>query len=234
MKNAVAFFTDRAMLPGLHAALISLLDSNPNLEADTYVFSDGLSKSDETRLIETWTTGEPTRALNIRKYSPKAIGNTLHGNATAYGRLYLGDLLPNYDRCIYLDCDIVVNASLQDLIYLLPPDGLLAADCTGDRNWSLDRQLFIDTGIGLDGPCFNSGILAINLNTWRSSNALGKCRDIASQFTGRFASADQALLNVAFHDRVISFGSQYNHPLYPSTDLPKSLDNHIYHFVGSP
>lgn len=43
MKKAVAFFTDRAMLPGLHAALVSFLDNNWEIDSDIFVFSDGLS-----------------------------------------------------------------------------------------------------------------------------------------------------------------------------------------------
>lgn len=233
-KNAIAFFTDRAMLPGLHTALSSLLASNPCLNADVFIFSDGLSTKDVAHLMETWATAKPDRPLTIRKFSPKALGNTLHGNATAYGRLFLGDLLPDYNRCAYLDCDIIVNASLQDLIDLLPDGVLLSADCTDDRRRSLDKQLFIDAGLDLDGSCFNSGVLVINLDIWRTSNAIGRCHDVAARFEGKFKSADQALLNVAFHEQVYPFGIQYNFPLYTSTESPRSLDNKIYHFVGSP
>ncbi len=222
------------MLPGLHAAMVSMLDSNHDLEADTFVFSDGLSEKDEEHLKETWSKAETNLRLLVQRYSPKALGKTLHGNSTAYGRLYLGDLLPSYERCIYLDCDVVVNTSLTSLFDFVNDNVLVAADCTGDRKTSLDKQLFIESGIGLEGSCFNSGVLALNLGSWRRCNAIEKCKETAKKFAGRFASADQSLLNITFHDEVAPFGRKYNTPLYPSTERPSPTADCIYHFVGSP
>lgn len=232
-RNAVAFFSDRAMLPGLHVALLSMCQTNERLDADTFVFSDGLRGSDIDLLHETWAMGSASRLI-VRPFKPNALGNALHGNATAWGRVFLGDLLPDYDRCVYLDCDLIVNAGLKPLFNLLTQQVLLAADCTGDRKWSLDKDLFIAAGISLDGSCFNSGVLALNLAFWRSSDVFDHCKAVAEQFKGRFASADQALLNVALHDQVIAFGDKYNSPLYPMTVPPSPLEERIYHFVGSP
>lgn len=234
MQNAIAFFTDRTMLPGLHAAIVSMLSSNLKLNADIFVFSDGLTEDDKKLLEKTWSVAGAGQPLNIRQYSPQALGKKLHGNSTAYGRLYLGDLLPEYDRCIYLDCDLIINTSLVALFDYLPSDALMAADCAGNRKWSLDSQLFVDSGIGLEGSYFNSGVLVLNLEIWRSSNAIERCHEIASRFAPQFAAADQSLLNVAFHDKVVPFGEKYNTPLYPLTKMPSSLNDSIYHFVGSP
>ncbi len=115
-KNAIAFFTDRAMLPGLHAAITSMLASNQKLEADTFIFANGLNKQDEMLISQTWAHMNPAGRLHIKNFKPRALGGGLHGNVMPYGRLYLGELLPDYDCCIYLDCDLIINTSLQTLL----------------------------------------------------------------------------------------------------------------------
>jgi lipopolysaccharide biosynthesis glycosyltransferase len=234
MRKAVVFFADRTILPGLHAALVSLGQSNTDIGANLFIFSDGLSAAEEDQLAKTWARVAPQKPLMIRQFSPDPLANKLHGNSTAYGRLYLGDLLPDYSQCVYLDCDIIVNTSLSDLFATIPVELMFAADCTASRESSPDRSLFVDHGVSLDGNCFNSGVLAINLDRWRSGDALARCRKIAKMFPGRFRSADQSLMNVALHDQVKPFGSRFNTRLRATNAAPLALDECIYHFVGSP
>jgi len=234
-KSAVAFFTDRAMIPGLHAALLSMAKTNEELNADVFVFANGLTKNDTLLLQKTWSTGNSKRKLFVPQFKPTPLGNTLHGNSTVWGRLFLGELLPTHQKCVYLDCDLLVNASLQPLFDLLTDEVLIAADCWVDREWSLDKDLFVDAGMSLKEKGFNSGVLALNLELWRASGAFEHCLKIAERFAGRFASADQALLNVAFGDRVVGFGMKYNTPLLPyRAPPPAELGENFYHFVGSP
>ncbi len=111
---------------------------------------------------------------------------------------------------------------------------MLGADCAARRSNAFDKQLFNKAGLDMNGPAFNSGVLAINLNNWRSKNALKTFKKVEDQYGEQTSSADQTILNIAFHDQVSAFGSQYNNPLYSDTALPESLDDCIYHFVGSP
>ncbi len=149
-------------------------------------------------------------AVKHKGFYASGPGNTLHGNSTAYGRLYLAQLLSGYRRCVYLDCDLIINTSLDPLFRWPLGGALLAGDCTGDRVSSLDKNLFVNAGMRMEGSCFNSGVLVLDLDEWRNSGASELCEATARKFAGQFASADQALLNVAFHDRVVSFGSKFN------------------------
>lgn len=221
------------MLPGLHAALVSLARSNPDLPADVFVFGDKVRGRDKTDLHTTWRTTGNTARLHIEDYSPVAIGNSLHGSATAYGRCYLGELLPDVRACIYLDCDLIINSNLTPLFDRVDADVLLLADCEEWCKDSLDWDLYQQAGLSADSKCFNSGVLAFNLDAWRRG-ALERCRAVALQYPGQFRSADQAMLNVAFHAEVAAFGSTFNTPLYPTSPSPSQLESKIYHFVGSP
>jgi hypothetical protein len=46
-RNLIGFFSDIVMLPGLHAALTSLTEGNPKLDADIFVFCENLNFRDK-------------------------------------------------------------------------------------------------------------------------------------------------------------------------------------------
>lgn len=235
--DAVAFFSDSSMLPGLHVTIVSLLQSlRSNRELAIYLFADRISERQKQLLRKTHSRFQANTHLVIEDYTPQAIhgANLLHGNATAYGRLYLSDLLPKSDRCVYLDCDLIVNRDIDPLLNALEDRILLCCDGVGVRHASLDHELFAAAGLDLNGSCFNSGVLGINLKKWREDNAFGKCEVVASRYPGMFKSADQALLNVAFHDQFLALGDEFNTALYPSNPPVEQMESRIYHFVGSP
>lgn len=76
-------------------------------------------------------------------------------------RLYLPELLPNIDKTIYLDCDIVVNTDISELYDLDINNCSLAAVCSGDIDTSWKRyynKLGVNPKLNL-----NSGVLIFNL-----------------------------------------------------------------------
>jgi lipopolysaccharide biosynthesis glycosyltransferase len=233
--QAVAFFTDRAMLPGMHVALRSLLLSNRGQGLHIVVFADHLSHSDKLNLLRTHEDVESNNTLAIRDYSPEPLehANYLRGNATTYGRLYLADLLAGFDRCVYLDADLLIQTSLAPMFALFDGQHLLLADGGKRRAEAQDRKLYENAGLDLDGYCFNAGVLGIDLELWRAMDALTLCKQVAAAYPNQFSSADQAILNVAFHDQFLAFGTRFNCPLYPADPAPAELEERIYHFVGA-
>lgn len=233
---AVVFFTDRAMLPGLHAALRSLLESNIESDFDIIIFCDAVGQKFKDALQHTHELLPSQHKLLIKDFTPPLIkgANSLHGNTTAYGRLYVGELLEGYDKAVYLDSDLIVNCSLNGLFDLLDGNTIFYADGVRERATCLDKQLFINAGMDMGKYFFNSGVLAIDLNRWRSEKVLVKCQEVAKKFPGQFRSADQAILNVAFHDCFGSFGDKYNTTTTTYHVVPEILEDRIYHFIGSP
>ena len=236
MKTAVAFFTDSAMLPGLHAALASLAISNPEGTFDVYVFCDKVKDRHKKKLEETWVQIGTKLRLIIEDHSPEPIpgGNALHGNYTTYGRLYLADLLPDYSKCIYLDADLVVNLDLQEFFGLIHDDFTLAACGEQIRGKALEKDLYIKANLDLEGMAFNAGVLGINLDRYRKIDGLSIAKETARTYPGCFKSADQAVLNVAFHDDYHSIDGRFNTKLFPDLEDIGEPTNCIYHFVGSP
>jgi len=235
----VAFFSDTRALPGLHVTIATLLKSlrpGEGGEIALHIFLDNVSSSERNLLKATHKRNAQGTELHFHNFTPSAPtgGNSLHGNNTAYGRLYLPYLLSEYDKCIYLDCDLFVNRSIVGLFDEFDEQNVLIVDGVGIRSQSLENKLFKEANLDMNGFCFNSGVMGINLKLWRERDVSRICNNTAELYKGLFLSADQALLNTALHDSFKSVGGKWNTHLYPSSPQISALDERIYHFVGSP
>lgn len=233
-RNAIAFFSDTVMLPGLHAALTSLAHSNPKLDADIFVFCENLNFRDKRGIQATWLLTGHGAVIHLIDFEPMSLGRSLHGSMVTYGRICLASLLPLHDKAIYLDCDIIVKANLGALLGLLTEDTPLLADCSGIIRNALDRDFFTSEGISINDNYFNSGVLALNLVVWRSQDLVERCLQFARLRGSELVSHDQTLLNFLFHDTVGNFPSKYNIQCHPDFDSNSILLDGVYHFAGLP
>lgn len=234
--NTVAFFCDKHIIPGFHASFSSLLINNVSTSPlNIILFSDELTASDQSLISKTYNKLKKNHQHFTIKEAPKmkiAGANALVGNFTAYGRLFLGELLPKTERVLYLDSDIIINLDINDVFDQMIGNTMLYVSGVGNRNWSLDRKLYEKANLKMDELCFNSGILGINLKKWRDENAYQKCIKTIEKFPNQFLSADQAVLNVTFYDDFKVLPENIN--IGASCDYVKEFSVGIYHFVGLP
>ncbi len=235
MKNVV-FFSDLSCLPGLHVTLLTVLQrlSRPR-DVRITVFADHIPEREKRRLRETWALAKSEAELVIRDFVPQAVGDltSLHGNYTAYGRLFLSSLLPDADQCLYLDCDLIVHMAVDEIFASFDGKHTLLVNGNGDREFALDRELFIKSGIGLSAPCFNSGVMGIDLALWRARGRDAQIVAAAERYHDLLIAQDQSLLNLVFHDDFFAMGSKINHALNPQ-DSGVIAEGVINHLVGSP
>jgi lipopolysaccharide biosynthesis glycosyltransferase len=237
--NTVALFADRWILPGLHVTLASLLDhARDSAPMRLVVFGEQLT-SFQRQLVERTAAGRLGRhRLEFRAYATPLAGRvrSLRGNYTTYGRLFLPDLLPDSDACVYLDCDLVVTRPLDPLFALASAAPALHAEGSGVRRDSLDRPTFDALGMPLDAVYFNCGVLALNLTRWRDERLSERCVAFAVEHLHALLSADQTVLNCVLADVTGTFGQELNTFLWPdSPSVPADArTGRIFHFVGAP
>lgn len=168
-------------------------------------------------------------------------------------RTYLGDILPSeIDRVLYLDYDILV---LRDVSPMWDFDisNHAAAVVWDSASSRLDfpgqlareaREMGAD--FNPNQPCFNSGVLFINLNRWRE---LSVGKTLAGRF-GRFRQHyksfhDQNELNILLQSEILPLPPSWNlqedlwrytnwsYELYEDLGPPKEYFNpYIRHFTG--
>jgi lipopolysaccharide biosynthesis glycosyltransferase len=137
------------------------------------------------------------------------VGGSSYITKATFYRLLIPELLPEHQKAIYLDSDLVINADLGNLWdidiedrYLLaardlyfPP--ILTTPCT---NFLQSNGLKIDT-------FFNAGVLSINLEKWRLEKTGTEVVKFISQHK---LPSDQEGLNIVLKDKWKEINPQWN------------------------
>lgn len=238
-KCAVAFFSDKHMLPGLHVSLLSLLRSLDEVKGKDFsihLFLDNVPEREKRFLEQTHAVSPKGTTLVICDYVAKCPpgANLLRGNMTVYGPLFLAELLPDYSNCLYLDCDLYVNRPIHDLFEHFDGQHVLFVDGCRKRSKTIDGKLYEAAGLDMEGCFFNSGVMAMDLDLWRQREISKQCGEVARKYAGLFHSADQALMNVALDGQFKALGDSINTILFPKNKTPDKLEPRIYHYVGAP
>ena len=117
----------------------------------------------------------------------------------AYYRLKIASLLPNVDRIIYFDCDVVVNSSLAELFYT----DMNSLPVAGVRD--INRKM-----LKKNPSYINSGMLLIDVKNIRENNIeqlfLGWTKENFKSIT----CGDQEIINEALRDRIKIVDDKWN------------------------
>lgn len=133
-----------------------------------------------------------------------------HISKTAFFRLLACELLPEWNKCLYLDPDILVLGDLMELYSYDIENFYLGAICEFvdkyrfNHFWSLKSEL-----VDKPGDYFNSGILLMNLRKMRAD---GLSSIFLSHLTNEYKSEDQDILNVCCKDSIRYLPLKYNLP----------------------
>ena len=178
--------------------LIRSIASQPHAAGvEIVVFCTQVEQSDKDRLAACSDGATLVTLIDLDESSLgdlEDLGGTRHLSMTVYARMMLPDLLPQRTgRALYLDCDIVVNTSLDPLFALDLSDhvvgaipNVLSSQRRAELNAAIDRPA--------DEPYFNSGVLLIDLDRWRSAEVSQKSMAYAKLSLDNY-DADQAVLN---------------------------------------
>ena len=160
----------------------------------------------------------PLEHLPVRDYLTAAL----------YLRLRLPALLPQVDRILYLDVDTVVHRDLEALFDIDLGTKALAAVpdwpmLVGSETWPSfaipyeGRRLRFAAyarealGFGADAatPYFNSGVLLMDLATWRRDDIAGLTLALLAKKPG-FYYPDQDALNAFFQGEIVALDARWN------------------------
>lgn len=152
-------------------------------------------------------------------------------------RCFLGSLLPEYERAIYLDPDTLIVKDVQPLLDYPMHGALLATYDTVGVPWLYN----LDSKNSL--AHFVSGVLIMDLDWWRSSGVEGLMKDELLS-DGPHDLLDEYLLNKYVKDQWYPLPPTFNFhsymedlhgvPDWDSTYLPTSFYENaiVFHFSG--
>lgn len=138
-----------------------------------------------------------------------------HLSVETYFRLIIPELMPTYDKILYLDCDMVVDGDVAKLYHLDMGDALIGAakdiDVAGQINLKQnDWDQYAVNTLGLDSPYdyFQAGVLILNLNGLRKKISSDDMIRLATE--NEFRCHDQDVLNIVCKNRVFYLPQKWN------------------------
>jgi len=206
-RQVVSIFVnfDWSYAPHATTMVRSLLDNSPPAcRIDLYALGVGLSPEIKERVVASWPGDRLTvhwLSLNLQPFQ-RLFGGTDYPTV-AYARLLLDWLLPDkVARVITLDCDGVFLGDVADLWQAAPTRVCVraAVDLTV-LQLGHDRSSFVQQLGGHEGaPYFNSGVMVVDLERWRSLDVTGECLKLVHRYPGQANYADQSILNAVLRD----------------------------------
>lgn len=143
-------------------------------------------------------------------------------------RLFLPELLPDVDKIIYLDTDIVVKRDIAELWDINIEDYFVAAVRISKLPFVRIKK-YQKKGIDTD-HYFNSGVIVFNLKKIRLAMNLSDAAMECLRKNPDFGWPDQDILNLLLLPRVLLLDKIWNYPAL-SADIDKKYDV-ILHFAG--
>jgi lipopolysaccharide biosynthesis glycosyltransferase len=203
----IFFATDDNYIPFLDVALRSLIDNaSKNYNYIINILNTGL-KEDNMKAIK--LLENDNFKIVFRNISDKIDGirnklrNVYHFSVVMYYRIFIESLFPEYDKVLYLDCDIVVLGDVSKLFNTNINNCLLGAVKEQVVNGRKEFRDYAKVAVGVDPQnYFNSGILVMNLKKFREQKIEDQFVYLVNKYNCDVIDPDQAYLNFLCRDQV--------------------------------
>ena len=190
----------------LHSVLAHAADRDVRVH---YLHGPSLPAGDRERLAQ--MTARQGGEVSFREVPEGLVrglpteGFTLE--ATWY-RIFLPDLLPDVDRILFLDADLLALQPLTPLWETDISEHYLAAV----TNVFQADHLFRAEQLGFDRPdtYFNAGVMLLNLDLMRRDGCAAAMRDYGVAHSGELMFRDQDVLNAVLAGRRLSLHPRWN------------------------
>lgn len=187
-----------------HNANVKIYLFNQDIPQEWFIYIRRRMRETGSQLIDVKLIGT---GVELGWTLPK---NGPHINYMTYARFFIPKFVEE-DKVLYLDSDLVVTRSLDELFAKDIEDYYLAA---------------AKIGYGLEER-FNAGVLLINNRRWKDEQIMERLLEVVSQEHQNLTEADQSVLNMVIKDRYLLLEDTYNFQI--GTD--KLLEQFGYKFI---
>ncbi len=229
----IFFTTDDQYAPFLDVAIASLIDNAS--KAYTYrlmVLNTGLRRENMNLLKRNQRDGFTIDFVDISREVAgiKArFKNVYHFSVVTYYRLFIASLFPQYDRIVYLDCDLVVLGDVSELYHTDLKGNIFGASPEQFVQNTPEFRLYAEKALGVDPSGYvNAGVLVVDLEQYRRHRIEEKFVDLITRYDFDLLDPDQAYLNYLCRDRITILPNGWNKEPLP---LPCEGDMNIVHYA---
>ena len=189
-------------------AMASILCNNPGREIHFHILSDNIADANKQKFAALSKLGTKydiyyhnIPLTRFENFSEMLGRITLHG----YYRYVIADILPETNKCLYLDADLVVNGPL-DKLWETDMEGYY---CAGAVDIGIRDAHKEKLNLG-DYPYINSGVLLLNLDMIRKDNMIPKLFEKTSEISSYMKYLDQDAINYVFRGKILVLPQIWN------------------------
>lgn len=206
------------------ASVLSNANSDSNIKI--YIMDGGISDIQKQKILSLKSIKDcninfiPINPDDFSEY--KEVCSHKYITLASYYRLKLASLLPDTDKVIYFDCDMVANSDLQELF-----------------DTDLDNYLFAGVQdisrkkVKINPNYVNAGMLIFNLELIRKENIEEKFLKYVSENNNSIKCGDQTIINEVCKERIKLLNATWNVQSSNFQNRSSYIQNpKIVHFVS--
>ena len=216
MRIDICLSADNNYAKYMATTIISILkNSMEDEEIVFHLLDGGISDENKDKLLSLKSVKNCEMYFyipDIKKYEEwYSKGNYKEWSPAAFYRLSIPSIIPNVDKILYLDCDIIVNLSLRELFEI-----------------DIENYYALVCREHLKSDYFNSGVLMINNKLWRESNIEKVFYDYFYKNYKDYKLPDQDLLNDVLKGKVKIIDKKWNFfPVLYDKPLEMSINDYM-------
>ena len=234
----IVFATDANYVPYTVVAIQSIIEnSNQNYFYDIYVLHSNLSSSD-TMLFDSMSCNNvEITCVNVEKISQQIDRNfyvRAHYSKEMYYRWFIPEILPQYNKVLYLDCDVVTLRDVSTLYNTeMNPDNIIGGItniCDPFTRYRVNKHFSVQAE-----QYINSGILLFNTKAFILSKTKFECLRLTSIIAESILICpDQDIINVACKDKIQYLDDTWNFQWHHQWDKPdQKIDSFVQRFEAA-
>lgn len=205
----VAVATDDNYAHHLSVAIVSMLENmSKERSLHIYLLNEILLEKTKSKLEQLKTIGRfELSYINVscKEYETYKAIVGLYISRLTYARFQLPTILGHLNKCLYIDCDVLVKQDIGKLWDIeLPENAYLGA-----VEEPAARHRNKDLGIPERFSYFNAGVLMLNLEKLRTFHLEEKAFGFLKE-KGSLMYADQDILNALFYDTWYALPLKWN------------------------
>lgn len=237
MKNPIPIFfaCNDKYVPYLDVAIISLIShASPDREYRIVVLKTDITAQNQEVILKHATSNVSIEFYDVQKMLAPVrdkLPEVFYYSLAAYYRFFIETAFPQYDKAIYLDCDVVL---LNDIAKLYDTDVsscLVGAVYEQNTDRSPEFTNYVEEIIGIPhNTYFNSGVMVMNLAEFRKDKVQEKFLWMLSEYHFDSLAPDQEYLNVICHGKVKYLPTGWNKHSFPE---PPEGELNLCHFALS-
>lgn len=208
----IFFCVNNAYADKLLVTIISILENNLEQKIAFYVLSSDFSDNNKILIQDTLKKYRnfKIKYLNVDKKifdNSNLKNNIKYISLETYYRYIIADIVPDINKALYLDADLIVNGRLNEFYDIDIENNY----CAGVKDKFIEEIDYKNTlGMSSDEIYINAGVMLLNLGKLRKDHMSTKLLNNTIKLAEQIEYQDQDIINITFRGGIKEVDSKYN------------------------